>query len=193
MEYDNEKFPILGACVSLAAAIRDRRVNGEGRKKYTGEFSIDARASAEAGLIVQMYFQGYSLTRIGEMINRPIEYVTRTFHSDDGRIEQAKYKRQRAELRDEIRDRATYAAQGALDEIIKLSSSGASEAVRRLASKDILDIAEVGPAQVVRGGTVVNIGDEALSRMCEVMRELTAPTVDAETLPLTQEVRVDNP
>jgi len=113
-----------------------------------------------------------------------MEYVARTFHSDEGRIEQAKYKRNRAELRDEIRDRATYAAQGALDEIIRLSSSGTSEAVRRLASKDLLDIAEVGPAQVIKGGTVVNIGDDALAKMCEVMRELTAPTIDAESLPL---------
>lgn len=173
---------------SLAAAIRDRFVsNGTQRNQSyvtAGKYATDKRSDAEAALVVQMYFEGYSLTRISQLINRTIEYTSKCFHSDEGRIEQTKYKRNRQELREEIRDRATYAAQGALDEIIRLSSSGTSEAVRRLASKDLLDIAEVGPAQVIKGGTVVNIGDEALAKMCEVMRELTAPTVDAETLPL---------
>jgi len=111
-----------------------------------------------------MYFEGNSLTRIAQLLGRPRDYVSRCFHSDAGRMAQARYRREREELR----ERAIYAAQGALDEIIRLATSGTSEAVRRLAAKDILDLAELAPKSA---GVTFHVSDEAIARLCNVLRE----------------------
>jgi len=153
-------------------------------RSVDGRYAHDIKKDAEAPLIVQLYMEGNSLQRVAEILNREINYVSRAFHSEQGRAAYATYQHDRRVIREEIRDRATYAAQGALDEIIKLSQFGTTENVRRLASKDILEMADVGPQQAARGGTVFNIGDDAIQHMCRVMQELAAPVVDAETLPL---------
>jgi hypothetical protein len=141
---------------------------------HKGAFATEKRADAEAPLIVALYFEGLSLSAIARRMGRPIEYVSRVFHSPQGEVEVLKRKKARASLQDELSDRITYAAQSALDEIINLSQNAESEAVRRLAAKDIveksLEIAGVGRS---KGNMVqVNIGDEALLAAMNVMREI---------------------
>jgi hypothetical protein len=121
-----------------------------------------------------LYFEGLSLTAIARRMGRPTEYVSRVFHSPAGEVEVAKRKVARATLQEELSDRITYAAQNALDEIISLSQNAESEAVRRLAAKDIVDksleIAGVGRNNGTR--VQVNIGDDAMSLAMNTMREL---------------------
>ena len=139
-----------------------------------GAFACDKRGDAEAPLIVALYFEGISLSGIARRMGRPVEYISRVFHSPAGEVEIAKRKQARATLQEELQDRITYAAQSALDEIIHLSENAQSEAVRRLAAKDLveksLDISGVGQ----RKGTQiqVNIGDEAIAFAMTVMREM---------------------
>jgi hypothetical protein len=139
-----------------------------------GAFATEKRADAEAPLIVALYFEGLSLSAIGRRLGRPTEYVSRVFHSQVGDVEVLKQKKTRAQLQEQLSDRITYAASFALDEIISLSQNAESEAVRRLAAKDLVDksmeIAGVG----VRHGTQVqvNIGDDAMALAMNVMREL---------------------
>lgn len=139
-----------------------------------GAFATEKRGDAEAPIIVALYFEGLSLSAIARRMGRPVEYVSRVFHSPAGEVEIAKRKTARATLQEELSDRITYAAQNALDEIIHLSQNAESEAVRRLAAKDIvdksLDIAGVGRDRGTR--VQVNIGDDAMALAMSTMREL---------------------
>jgi hypothetical protein len=150
-----------------------------------GAYATDKRADAEAPLIVALYFEGLSLSAIGRRLGRPTEYVSRVFHSQCGDVEVLKQKNTRSKLQEELQDRITYAAGAALDEIISLSQNADSEAVRRLAAKDLLDksldIAGVG--QRDRGVKVqVNIGDDAMALAMNVMRELHVNPQDGAKL-----------
>jgi hypothetical protein len=125
-------------------------------------------------LVVALYFEGLSLSAIGRRLGRPVEYVSRIFHSQVGEVEVLKQKKTRAELQEQISDRITYAAGYALDEIISLSQNAESEAVRRLAAKDIVDKSlEIAGVGAKRGTQIqVNIGDDAMALAMNVMREL---------------------
>lgn len=139
-----------------------------------GAYATDKRGEAEAPIIVTLYFEGLSLSAIARRMGRPVEYVSRVFHSPAGEVEIAKRKKARATLQEELTDRITYAAQSALDEIIHLSQNAESEAVRRLAAKDIvdksLDIAGVGRDKGTR--IQVNIGDDAMALALSTMKEI---------------------
>lgn len=142
---------------------------------YAGAMATEKRGEAEAPLIVALYFEGLSLSAIARRLGRPVEYVSRVFHSQVGEVEILKIKKTRSELQEQLNDRITYAASAALDEIIALSQNADSEAVRRLAAKDIVDksleIAGVGVRD--RGTRVqVNIGDDAMALAMNVMKEL---------------------
>jgi hypothetical protein len=150
-----------------------------------GAFATDKRGDAEAPLIVALYFEGLSLSAIGRRLGRPTEYVSRVFHSQVGDVEVLKQKKSRAQLQEQLSDRITYAASAALDEIIHLSQNADSEAVRRLAAKDIVDksleIAGVGIRD--RGTRVqVNIGDDAMALAMNVMRELSVNSREGDKL-----------
>lgn len=153
--------------------------------KYTldGKFATGLRQDAEAPLIVQLYLEGNSFTRIAELLNRPVEYVSRSFHSDVGQAAYRTHLKQASEIRQELKDRAVFAAQAALDQIIALSQNASSEAVRRLAAKDVLDAAEIVPKTPTGGMKTLIIGDEAIARLCSVINELHAPTIAVDTLP----------
>jgi hypothetical protein len=139
-----------------------------------GAFATEKRADAEAPLIVALYFEGLSLSAISRRMGRPVEYVSRVFHSPAGEVEITKRKKARASLQEELTDRITFAAQNALDEIINLSQNADSEAVRRLAAKDIVDKSlEIAGVGVNKGTRIqVNIGDDAMALALNTMREL---------------------
>jgi len=150
----------------------------------TGKYATDQRRDAEAGLIVALYFEGLSLTAIARRLGRPKEQISAVFHSAVGQVEVIKQKKSRAELQEQISDRITYAAGFALDEIISLSQNAESEAVRRLAAKDLVDksleIAGVGQR---KGSQIqVNIGDDAMALAMNVMRELSVNTREGDNL-----------
>jgi len=152
--------------------------------KNVGAFAVDKLMDAEAPMIVALYFEGLSLTAIARRMGRPVETVSRTFHSQVGDVEVLKQKKSRAQLQEQLSDRITYAAGFALDEIISLSRDAESEAVRRLAAKDIVDksleIAGVGQR---RGTQIqVNIGDDAMALAMNVMRELAVNPKEGDHL-----------
>jgi len=154
-----------------------KKVTGKGT--YAGAFAIDKRADAEAPLVVALYFEGLSLSAIARRMGRPVEYISRIFHSNVGAMEVLKVKKSRTELQEQLQDRITYAAQSALDEIISLSTNAESEAVRRLAAKDIVDksLDIAGVTGRAKGAQIqVNIGDDAMALALNVMRELSVNT-----------------
>lgn len=135
-----------------------------------GQYATADRADAEVDLIVALYFDGLSLSKIGAMLGRPVEYVSRVFHSPQGKLLVNQQKRTRQQLAAEIQDRVAYAAQGALDKIIELAQCAGSEAVALRASETILDKAlpqhKGGPA------VQVNIGDDAIDLAVRALREV---------------------
>ena len=161
------------------------RVGTDGQSYAKGAFATDKRADAEAPLIVALYFEGLSLSAIGRRMGRPVEYVSRIFHSNVGTMEVLKIKKSRSELQEQLQDRITYAAQNALDEIISLSTNADSEAVRRLAAKDIVDksLEIAGVTGRAKGAQIqVNIGDDAMALAMNVMKELAVNAQEGQKL-----------
>lgn len=134
------------------------------------EYALQDRAEAEVDLIVALYFDGLSLSKIAVMLGRPVEYVSRVFHSPQGRLLVNQQKRTRQQLASEIQDRVAYAAQGALDKIIELAQTSTSDAVALRASETLLDKALPQPSRVA--AVQVNIGDEAIDLAVRALREV---------------------
>lgn len=149
---------------------------GRRSSRERNKAGVYARADAEVDLIVQLYFDGLTLTKIARMLGRSIDYVSRVFHSPRGRMLVLGQKRDRQQLTEELQDRIAYAAQQALDNIIELANNAASEAIKLNANERILD--EALPKQRTGQMVQVNIGDDiiavALRALDEVRnRELT--------------------
>lgn len=132
---------------------------------------VYARAEAEVDLIVQLYFDGLTLTKIARMIGRSVDYVSRVFHSPRGRMLVVGQKKDRAQLVEELQDRIAYSAQQALDNIIELANNAASEAVRLNASGRLLE--EALPKQRVGTAVQVNIGDDAIATALRALEEVS--------------------
>lgn len=137
----------------------------------------DYVADAEAELVVSLYFDGYTLTKVGEMLGRPASWVSSVFHSPVGKLVQQRLKRTRNELAAQIQERVAYAAQGALDEIITLAQGADSEAVRLHAAQDLVDRSGAG-APVARGGIQVTIHADAMALAVQAIREVDKYTED---------------
>jgi len=164
-----EAIFVSGEDVALSAHDKNTRKERKTGREFK-EYALQDRAEAEVDLIVALYFDGLSLSKIAQMLGRPVEYVSRVFHSPKGKMLVNQQKRTRQELASEIQDRVAYAAQGALDKIIELAQCASSEAVALRASETLLDKALPQPA---RGAAVqVNIGDEAIDLAVRALREV---------------------
>jgi hypothetical protein len=154
------------------SALEKRNQSGrtDGAATRWGQYATAERADAEVELIVTLYFDGLSLTKIGAMLGRPVEYVSRVFHSPKGKMLVNQQKRTRQQLAAELQDRTAYAAQSALDRIIELAQAAGSEAVSLRASEKIVDMAM--PQQAVKAAIQVNIGDEAIDLAVRALREV---------------------
>lgn len=147
------------------------RVGGRRSTRERNKAGVYARADAEVDLIVQLYFDGLTLTKIARMLGRSIDYVSRVFHSPRGRMLVLSQKKDRQQLTEELQDRVAYAAQQALDNIIELANNAASEAVRLNASGKILD--EALPKQRFGSAVQVNIGDDAIATALRALDEVS--------------------
>lgn len=147
------------------------RAGGRKSTRERNKAGVYARADAEVDLIVQLYFDGLTLTKIARMLGRSIDYVSRVFHSPRGRMLVLSQKKDRQQLTEELQDRIAYAAQNALDNIIELANNAASEAIRLNANERLLD--DALPRQ--RGGTAVqiNIGDDVIATALRALDEVT--------------------
>lgn len=146
------------------------RVGGRRTTRERNRAGVYARADAEVDLIVQLYFDGLTLTKIARMLGRGVDYVSRVFHSPRGRMLVLAQKRDRKELTEELQDRVAYAAQQALDNIIELANNAASEAVRLNASGKLLE--EALPKQRTGLAVQVNIGDDAINNALNALAEV---------------------
>jgi predicted transcriptional regulator len=146
------------------------RVGGRKSARERNRAGVYARADAEVDLIVQLYFDGLTLTKIARMLGRSIDYVSRVFHSPRGRMLVLAQKKDRSQLVEELQDRVAYAAQQALDNIIELANNAASEAIRLNANERILD--DAMPKQ--RGGAAIqiNIGDDVIATALRALDEV---------------------
>ena len=162
---------------STDAYVKQEVFNGIGRtggRKSTRERNkagVYARADAEVDLIVQLYFDGLTLTKISRMLGRSIDYVSRVFHSPRGRMLVLSQKKDRQQLTEELQDRIAYAAQNALDNIIELANNAASEAVRLSANERVLD--DALPRQRVGAAVQINIGDDVIATALRALDEVT--------------------
>jgi len=147
------------------------RVGGRRSTRERNKAGVYARADAEVDLIVQLYFDGLTLTKISRMLGRSIDYVSRVFHSPRGRMLVLSQKKDRQQLTEELQDRIAYAAQNALDNIIELANNAASEAVRLSANERVLD--DALPRQRVGAAVQINIGDDVIATALRALDEVT--------------------
>jgi len=147
------------------------RAGGRRSTRERNKAGVYARADAEVDLIVQLYFDGLTLTKIARMLGRSIDYVSRVFHSPRGRMLVLSQKKDRQQLTEELQDRIAYAAQNALDNIIELANNAASEAVRLSANERVLD--DALPRQRVGAAVQINIGDDVIATALRALDEVT--------------------
>jgi len=147
------------------------RVGGRRSTRERNKAGVYARADAEVDLIVQLYFDGITLTKIARMLGRSIDYVSRVFHSPRGRMLVLAQKKDRNQLVEELQDRIAYAAQQALDNIIELANNAASEAIKLNANERLLD--EALPKQRIGAAVQVNIGDDAIATALRALDEVS--------------------
>jgi hypothetical protein len=147
------------------------RAGGRRSTRERNKAGVYARADAEVDLIVQLYFDGLTLTKISRMLGRSIDYVSRVFHSPRGRMLVLSQKKDRQQLTEELQDRIAYAAQNALDNIIELANNAASEAVRLSANERVLD--DALPRQRVGAAVQINIGDDVIATALRALDEVT--------------------
>jgi predicted transcriptional regulator len=146
------------------------RVGGRRSTRERNKAGVYARADAEVDLIVQLYFDGLTLTKIARMLGRSIDYVSRVFHSPRGRMLVLSQKKDRQQLTEELQDRIAYAAQQALDNIIELANNAASEAIRLNANERLLN--EALPKQKIGAVVQVNIGDDIIANALRALDEV---------------------
>lgn len=147
------------------------RAGGRKSTRERNKAGVYARADAEVDLIVQLYFDGLTLTKIARMLGRSIDYVSRVFHSPRGRMLVLSQKKDRMQLTEELQDRIAYAAQQALDNIIDLANNAASEAIKLNANERILD--EALPKQRTGAAIQVNIGDDIIAAALRALDEVS--------------------
>jgi AraC-like DNA-binding protein len=146
------------------------RAGGRRTLRERNKAGVYARADAEVDLIVQLYFDGLTLTKIARMLGRSIDYVSRVFHSPRGRMLVLAQKKERHVLVEELQDRVAYAAQQALDNIIELANNAASEAIRLNANERILD--DAMPKQRIGAAVQINIGDDVIATALRALDEV---------------------
>ena len=152
------------------------RAGGRRSTRERNKAGVYARADAEVDLIVQLYFDGLTLTKIARMLGRSIDYVSRVFHSPRGRMLVLSQKKDRQQLTEELQDRVAYAAQQALDNIIELANNAASEAIRLNANERLLD--EALPKQRLGAAVQINIGDDVIATALRALDEVSRRQAD---------------
>jgi len=152
------------------------RAGGRKTKRRRANAAVYDKADAECSLIVSLYFDGISLSKVSQMMGRSLDYVSRVFHSPRGRLLVNEKKRSRDSLAEQLQERMAYAAQQSLDNIIALANGAGSEAVKLRANEYVTDKAL--PA-APRGAVVqVNIGDDAIQLALQALAEIDAAEVN---------------
>lgn len=162
-----------GATDSFLKSARFSREGGRKTAKRRTHAGVYDKADAEVELIVSLYFDGLTLSKIARMLGRSIDYVSRVFHSPRGQQIVRLRKRERNELAEELQDRVAYAAQASLDNIIAIANAeSGSESVRLRANEYIVDRAM--PVQARGAAVQVNIGDGAIELAMAALKEVDA-------------------
>ena len=159
---------------SVNGAILQRPHQGQKRKRRSKRVeAIQQRAMAEVGIIVHLYLEGLSFRKIGTRLGRDRWYIANVFKSPMGQQVVAAQKAKRELLTEDLHERIVLAAQSALDEIIALTASADSEAIRLKASECIVEKAlEDGKPDSTN--VQINVSDDALRLAVNTLEEMNA-------------------
>ena len=166
----NAEFDNPGSTDAFVKSARFSRPGGRKSSRKRMDAAVYDKADAECELVVSLYFDGLSLSKIAQMLGRSIDFVSRVFHSPRGKLMVNQKKRSRDTLAEQLQDRVAYAAQNALDNIITLANQAGSEAVKLRANEYIVDTALPQKANGV--GLQVNIGDDAIALALRALQEV---------------------